>query len=125
MTKLLEKVFDDLSHLSDKEQNAIAALIQDELLWDISLKNSKKELSKLAQESIKFKLSKKDILVSDKTLSVLYKGTKRTFDLTKLSSRLAKATKAQRENYALTASGYGIRWNDLDEDISLYSLLEK
>jgi hypothetical protein len=53
MTKLLEKVFDDLSHLSEAEQNAIAALIQDELLWDVSLKNSKKELSKLAQEALK------------------------------------------------------------------------
>jgi hypothetical protein len=53
MTKLLEKVFDDLSHLSEAEQNAIAALIQDELRWDISLKNSKKELSKLALEALK------------------------------------------------------------------------
>ncbi len=52
MTKQLEKVIDELSQLNEAEQNAIATLIQDELLWELSLKNSKKELSKLAQEAL-------------------------------------------------------------------------
>jgi len=49
----LEHVINELSLLSKAEQTAIAELIQDELLWDISLKNSKTRLSNLAIEALK------------------------------------------------------------------------
>ncbi|MGA2148785.1 MAG: DUF2442 domain-containing protein [Bryobacteraceae bacterium] len=37
--------------------------------------------------------------------------------------RLAHASPAERENWRLIASGEGIHWPDLDEDISVESLL--
>ncbi len=37
--------------------------------------------------------------------------------------KLKKATKEQRENYRLIGHGYGIHWEDLDEDISVENLL--
>jgi len=53
MTHQLEKVIGNLNQLSTREQNAIAELIQEELLWELSLKNSSVQLSKLADEAIK------------------------------------------------------------------------
>ena len=37
--------------------------------------------------------------------------------------RLRKATPAQRKNWRLIGCGVGIRWEDVDEDISAESLL--
>ncbi len=37
--------------------------------------------------------------------------------------RLAHATRQERDNYRLIGGGRGIHWGDLDEDISLESLL--
>ncbi len=39
------------------------------------------------------------------------------------SPLLAKATQAQRKRYEISASGYGIHWPDLDEDLSTEGLL--
>ena len=52
MTTELEKVIANLNQLSKAEQNAIANLIQDELLWDLTLKNSTKRLTGLAEEAL-------------------------------------------------------------------------
>lgn len=38
--------------------------------------------------------------------------------------RLAHGTPAERDNWRLIAGGEGIHWPDLDEDISVLSLLE-
>jgi hypothetical protein len=37
--------------------------------------------------------------------------------------RLAKATAAQRKNYIISGGGVGLHWEELDEDISVPSLL--
>lgn len=37
--------------------------------------------------------------------------------------RLAAATDAQRRNWRLLGRGIGIRWDDLDEDVSVEGLL--
>ncbi len=52
MTTELEKVIKNLNQLSNTEQNAIAALIQDELLWELTFKNSSKKLTGLAEEAL-------------------------------------------------------------------------
>ncbi|NPA52573.1 MAG: DUF2442 domain-containing protein [Aquificae bacterium] len=36
--------------------------------------------------------------------------------------KLKKATKKQRENYRLIGHGYGIHWEELDEDIQIETL---
>ena len=37
---------------------------------------------------------------------------------------LRKATEAQRKNWRLIGKGVGIRWDDLDEDLSVAGLLQ-
>ena len=52
MTKLLEKAFKQASKLSESSQDAIAAVVleelEDEKKWEISFSNSQKSLSELA-----------------------------------------------------------------------------
>ncbi len=56
MTKLLEKVVTEVKKLPDPEQDAIAALIleeiKDEALWDKAFEKSQAALAKLAAEAI-------------------------------------------------------------------------
>ena len=52
MTTQLEKVFTELQQLPEAEQNAVAQLIEDELLWDLTFQNSASLLEKLANEAL-------------------------------------------------------------------------
>ncbi len=76
------------------------------------------------QEKKRFKIIPKNVRISDHLLEIKLHGDYYKFDLTELSSLLAKATKSQRENYNLSPSGYGIHWPEIDEDISLFALLK-
>lgn len=44
-------------------------------------------------------------------------------DIPSQSQRLASATPAQRQNFVVSPSGYGIHWPDLDEDLSVDGLI--
>lgn len=56
VTKLLEKAFDEASKLPTEEQEAIAALILEEIRsehqWDKAFADSKDELARLADEAL-------------------------------------------------------------------------
>ena len=56
MTKLLEKVVAALSKLSEKEQDAIAAMILEELAdedrWEKAFQTSQRQLTILAKEAL-------------------------------------------------------------------------
>ncbi len=45
------------------------------------------------------------------------------FPVSKISSKLAKASPAERSKFEISPSGYGIRWPLLDEDLSVDGLL--
>lgn len=45
-------------------------------------------------------------------------------NLDKLSPKLFKANKMERELYKISPSGYGIRWPLIDEDISIEAILK-
>ena len=45
--------------------------------------------------------------------------------LAEVSPVLAKAKKVERETYTVSASGYGIHWPMVDEDLSVDGLLRK
>ena len=45
------------------------------------------------------------------------------FPLGSLSKRLLAATPAQRRHFEISASGYGIHWPEVDEDLSVEGLL--
>ena len=50
-------------------------------------------------------------------------GNEYEIDVTQQSQKLASATPEQRENFIVSASGYGIHWPDLDEDLSIDGLI--
>jgi len=56
MTKLLKKVFIEVSKLSEREQDELASMILAELAsesrWEKAFNNSKDELSRLTDEAI-------------------------------------------------------------------------
>jgi hypothetical protein len=57
------------------------------------------------------------------TMSLRVDGRHYEVDISSLSERLASATLAQRQNFVVSPSGYGIHWPDLDEDLSVDGLI--
>ena len=64
-----------------------------------------------------------NISFEDPILQMKVDGIPHAFDLTRHSKRLRKATPAQRANLAVSPSGYGIHWPDIDEDLSINGLI--
>ncbi|HEY3136005.1 MAG TPA: DUF2442 domain-containing protein [Blastocatellia bacterium] len=50
-------------------------------------------------------------------------GQVHTFNLSKISRRLANASAVERERFEISPSGYGIHWPLIDEDLSVDGLL--
>lgn len=50
-------------------------------------------------------------------------GKKYSFPLADISKRLANASRAEREKYEISPSGYGIHWPLIDEDLSIDGLI--
>jgi hypothetical protein len=67
--------------------------------------------------------SKDDVAVNGDFLILKYLGKEYRFELEGISKRLAEASKAIRENFTVSPSGYGIHWPDIDEDLSINALL--
>ncbi len=65
----------------------------------------------------------KDIMFSANQMSIKIDGKKYCFGLKNLSSRLWRATPAQRRSFKISPSGYGIHWPLIDEDLSIHGLL--
>lgn len=50
-------------------------------------------------------------------------GQEHQFLLAEISHKLSQASETERNNYRIMASGYGIHWPLLDEDLSIDGLL--
>jgi hypothetical protein len=73
--------------------------------------------------AVKFDATAVDVKVTpDQLLVVLADGRELSAPLAWFP-RLAEATEAQRTNWRLIGRGQGIHWPDVDEDISVTSLL--
>ena len=70
-------------------------------------------------------MSKVKVHIKDKILELEKAGKKYSFEIKKLSKRLAKATDEQLQEFTVSPSGYGIHWDEIDEDISIPSLLNE
>ncbi len=55
----------------------------------------------------------------ENSISMSVDGRNYKFDITKISLRLSRASVAQRHNFVISPSGYGIHWPDIDEDLSI------
>jgi len=70
-------------------------------------------------------MAKVKVKIKDKFLELEKSGKKYSFELKKLSKRLAKATEEELKEFTVSPSGYGIHWYKIDEDISIPSLLNE
>ena len=65
-------------------------------------------------ENVAFEKEKLIIRIDNKQYS---------FPLADVSKRLANASRAEREKYEISPSGYGLHWPLLDEDLSIDGLV--
>jgi len=65
----------------------------------------------------------KSVSIQGTRLTIVVDGATFDIDLSSHSNILANATQAQRENFILSPSGYGLHWPDIDEDLSIDGLL--
>jgi hypothetical protein len=63
------------------------------------------------------------VLVHRNKLVLHVDGGIYTFNLSEISSRLANASRLERERFEISPSGYGIHWPLIDEDLSIDGLL--
>lgn len=64
-----------------------------------------------------------DVAFSDDELQVMLADGRRVFAPLEWYPRLLQATALQRSHWRLIGRGVGIHWEDVDEDISVQSLL--
>ena len=64
-----------------------------------------------------------EISFSGSQMRIKVDGKEFVINLTKISKRLLKASKKERETYKVFPSGYGIHWPLIDEDLSVDALL--
>lgn len=73
--------------------------------------------------AVKFDATAVDVKVTDGQLLVVLADGRELAAPLAWFPRLAKATADQRKNWRLIGRGQGIHWADVDEDISVASLL--
>ena len=64
-----------------------------------------------------------DLQFEDKKMLITIDGQPLRLSLDLISQRLLEATPQQRQHFEIAASGYGIYWPDVDEDLSVEGLL--
>lgn len=65
----------------------------------------------------------KSVKVIGDDLTVITDTGSYTVDINKISPRLKAANAAQRNNCRYSSVGYGIHWPDIDEDLSVKSII--
>jgi hypothetical protein len=73
--------------------------------------------------AVKFDATAVDVRVTDDQLLVILADGRELAAPLAWFPRLSEATKDQRQNWRLIGRGQGIHWADVDEDISVASLL--
>ena len=73
--------------------------------------------------AVKFDATAVDVTVTDDQLLVVLADGRELAAPLAWFPRLSEATKDQRKNWRLIGRGQGIHWADVDEDISVASLL--
>lgn len=64
-----------------------------------------------------------NISFTDKKMHLVVDGRHYDIDISRLSAKLASASEQQRSHFALSPSGYGIHWPEIDEDLSIDGLI--
>ena len=77
----------------------------------------------MSLSAVEFDAPAVDVKVSDEQLVVVLADGRELAAPLAWFPRLIQATEAQRKNWRLIGRGQGIHWPDVDEDISVASLL--
>jgi hypothetical protein len=64
-----------------------------------------------------------DLQFEDEEMLITIDGQTLRLSLDLISERLLEATPQQRQHFEISASGYGIYWPEVDEDLSVEGLL--
>jgi hypothetical protein len=64
-----------------------------------------------------------DLQFEDEEMLITIDGQALRFALGHISHRLQNASPQQRQHFEISASGYGIYWPEIDEDLSVEGLL--
>lgn len=64
-----------------------------------------------------------NIKIENDSLIITVDGQTKEFKLKDISKKLFEASEAQRVNFVVSPSGYGIHWPLIDEDVSIDALL--
>jgi len=75
--------------------------------------------------AVKFDATAVDVRVTDDQLLVILADGRELAAPLAWFPRLAEATEGQRKNWRLIGRGQGIHWPDIDEDVSVASLLRE
>lgn len=67
----------------------------------------------------------KNIRFEKEFLFLTVDGVEYKIKLSVASSKLAKASEKEKNNFKLSAAGYGIHWSDIDEDLSVDGLIKQ
>jgi hypothetical protein len=78
----------------------------------------------MAISAVRLDATAVDVTVTDDQILVVLADGRELAAPLAWSPRLAEATADQRKNWRLIGRGQGIRWPDVDEDISVASLLK-
>ena len=78
----------------------------------------------MAISAVRLDATAVDVTVTDDQILVVLADGRELAARLAWSPRLAEATADQRKNWRLIGRGQGIRWPDVDEDISVASLLK-
>ena len=65
----------------------------------------------------------RDISLSGNKMHLVVDGRAHDIDISRHSTRLATASQEQKSQFIVSASGYGIHWPSIDEDLSIDALI--
>lgn len=67
----------------------------------------------------------KNIRFEKEFLFLTVDGVEYKVKLSVPSSKLAKASEKEKNNFKISTAGYGIHWSDIDEDLSVDGLIKQ
>jgi hypothetical protein len=70
-------------------------------------------------------IGKNDVAIKGDSLVIVFGNKRYSFPFKDISQKLAAASKAQRTNFKVAASGYGVHWPELDEDLAFGPMLKQ
>lgn len=66
-----------------------------------------------------------EVKFDNNILMLVVDGNTIKLNLSELSIKLANATESERNDFSISPSGYGLHWQAIDEDLSIYRILKQ